>query len=95
MCVVSRCAGPPRGSPENADRGSTALAAEYSDESSSEGEEEGQEEKDGGGGDGRHSKGKRSAETKSASEPTQGEKVKSAILNTHLNMAKSVLSHVY
>lgn len=61
--------------------------SEDSDESSSEGEEEGQEEKDGGGGDGRHSKGKRSAETKSASEPTQGEKVKSAILNTHLNMA--------
>ena len=75
---------------------STALAAEEdSGGSSSEEEGGGQKEKEGGGGGGGDSKGKRSAETKTASEPTEGEKVKSAILNTHLNMAKCVLSHVY
>lgn len=71
-----------------------ALAAEEdSGGSSSEEEGEGQKEKEEGGGGG-DSKGKRSAENKTASEPTEGEKVKSAILNTHLNMAKCALSHV-
>ncbi|GAA5955130.1 hypothetical protein JCM8115_001859 [Rhodotorula mucilaginosa] len=58
--------------------------SEDSDDSSSEEAEEGQKEKEdgGSGGGGGDSKGKQTA-----SEPTQGEKVKSAILNTHLNMA--------
>lgn len=91
MCVVSRCALVHFQELESA-LTLTALAAEEdSDGSSSEEEGEGQEEKEGGGDGGGDSKGKRSAETKTASEPTQGEKVKSAILNTHLNMAKCVL----
>ncbi|KWU46751.1 hypothetical protein RHOSPDRAFT_31568 [Rhodotorula sp. JG-1b] len=75
-----------------------AKSEEDSGGSSSEEEGGGQKEKEGGGGGGGgggDSKGKRSAETKTASEPTEGEKVKSAILNTHLNMAKCRENSIY